>query len=255
MFEAIPQQREQRWQLMETIIEDWLRPLKPEDGVSEAQLCDAEQRLGFQLPLALREFYRRFGNAADIWSWQDQLIIPGKLGTQGETLEFYRENQGVWNMEIALADIHLPDPPVSGWRADTVEEQEIYGSVNGSLSECVIQLLAYNMKWAIQNKSFCCYLDIRGNDYPEWGYYSPETLQMIEQQYVRCAFPVWHLWSWPTIFYEGPDTLIEVHISDDNLLYFTPRTGEALTRFERLAFATRFCWDSSRQPSFLSMQD
>lgn len=51
---------------LKAFIAEWHRPIEPGDGNSEAEIVEAESRLGFRLPEAVRELYALIGNAEDI---------------------------------------------------------------------------------------------------------------------------------------------------------------------------------------------
>ncbi len=77
LFAVLPEQRADRWRLVDEFVEVWHRPLAPGDGYAEAELQAAEHRLGFGLPAAVREWYALAGRRADVWSVQDHLRPPG----------------------------------------------------------------------------------------------------------------------------------------------------------------------------------
>ena len=95
MFEKLPATRPARWRRMKSIIRKWLRPLTPADGIASEELDRVEGELGCPLPKALREWYQLAGNAQDIWSCQDRLVLPS---IDREVLVFCFENQGIWSM-------------------------------------------------------------------------------------------------------------------------------------------------------------
>ncbi|MGF1428294.1 hypothetical protein [Kitasatospora sp. LaBMicrA B282] len=70
--------RRQAWSFLRSFAADWTgRPLRPADGLSEAELAAREALLGFRLPAALREGYALLGHRADLaavhadlpWHW------------------------------------------------------------------------------------------------------------------------------------------------------------------------------------------
>jgi hypothetical protein len=94
--------------------ESWLTPLADDDGWAEADLQAAEQRLGVQLPAAIREAYALFGRREDLTSVQDWLLGPEELEVDvtGEVLIYRVENQSVAVWGVPLAAIEQSDPPV-----------------------------------------------------------------------------------------------------------------------------------------------
>jgi hypothetical protein len=88
------------------------RPLKPNDGVSEQELREAEQRLGLRLPDSLADFYRCAGKATDYTSVFNRLLPLSGLALEEGKLTFYHENQSVvvWGTNAEAES--LDDPPV-----------------------------------------------------------------------------------------------------------------------------------------------
>jgi hypothetical protein len=61
LLAAIPDIRSDRWRLLCDILAAWYRTITKLDGISEAELNAAEQRLGIKIPSALREWYMLAG--------------------------------------------------------------------------------------------------------------------------------------------------------------------------------------------------
>jgi hypothetical protein len=74
LFHQLSPRRVERWRLVEEFIEFWFHPLQVGDGCSEAELAATENRRGFPLPAALREWYALSGRRQDMWSSQDELL-------------------------------------------------------------------------------------------------------------------------------------------------------------------------------------
>jgi hypothetical protein len=72
---ALPQQRADRWSLLDEALRRWF-VLPPDDswGMPASHLDDAEHRLGLRLPPGLREWFERYGALARVWSLQDRLL-------------------------------------------------------------------------------------------------------------------------------------------------------------------------------------
>jgi hypothetical protein len=100
------------WNDFESRVAELFPPLSPGDGLPEADLIEAEQRLGFRLPGKLREYYRRTGRRGDLNHSFNRLAAPGALNVFGDVLVFYEESQNVIVWGIRLADIGQEDPPV-----------------------------------------------------------------------------------------------------------------------------------------------
>jgi hypothetical protein len=100
---------EDRLSVLQHVVNFWHGPIRPEDGMSAAELVDSA------LPAALRWWYRWAGRHSEILSGQNFLLAPrGKQGRPfplDDRLCFYVENQGVYRWST------LPDgddPPVFG---------------------------------------------------------------------------------------------------------------------------------------------
>ncbi len=112
MFGTLPPTAAERWRLAEEFIDIWHGGLKPGDGYTEAEVADAETRLGVPLPAALREWYIKAGRRPEFRCWihfvrlEDMRVAYGGL--------IVREETGpIWEYMIRLEELSLPDPPVS----------------------------------------------------------------------------------------------------------------------------------------------
>ncbi|MGX1507490.1 UNVERIFIED_CONTAM: hypothetical protein RKD43_006115 [Streptomyces graminofaciens] len=112
------------WAFIEAFAAAWYTPLTEVDGVDEADLQQAEDRLGHSLPTALREAYRLFGGRPELFEHQDPMLPPSDLFVHevlGGVLVFRNENQGCAFWGVRVLDLGEPDPPVvvrsrDGWR-------------------------------------------------------------------------------------------------------------------------------------------
>jgi hypothetical protein len=238
MFDTIPDTRQARWQLMKSVIEEWLRPLTAADGTAPEELDRVEGRLGCRLPKTLREWYELAGEAVDIWCCQDRLSVPF---IDREVLVFCVENQAIWTMGVRVSDLGRDDPPVFGWMNEGNVEPSEFGQLNASVSERALRYLAWCLKWA--NVSRIRRL-LAIDYYQGYGFWKPATRSAIERDCARCAFPVWRLWGWDTVFYESHDLLIQVRHVDAGAgdVSVAVRTGAALASFERMVRGTGFRW-------------
>lgn len=96
---------EERFGVLKRLVEYWHGPIHASDGMAEAELA------GIQMPTVLRDWYRWAGNRGEILSGQNFLSEPRKLEIDDGLLQFYVENQGVYQW-ATLAD--GDDPPVFG---------------------------------------------------------------------------------------------------------------------------------------------
>lgn len=121
-----------RLSILERLVNYWHGPIRPEDGMSDAEMA------GAPLPLPLRWWYSWAGKRAEVLSRQNWLFIPrecqherGQLILDDGRLRFYAENQGVYQWST------LPggeDPPVFG----RYEENEPWVDEKVTLSEHLI---------------------------------------------------------------------------------------------------------------------
>jgi hypothetical protein len=98
--------------ILQHLVNFWHGPIRPEDGMSDADLT------WVPLPLPLRWWYRWAGNRSEVMSGQNHLFVPrdqerkhGQITVKDGRLYFYSENQGVYQWST------LPDgddPPVFG---------------------------------------------------------------------------------------------------------------------------------------------
>lgn len=87
---------------LEFIIERLLgRKLQPEDGVSAAELNEATQRLGIELPPVLQTFYRLAGKEETVMDIFQHFAPVEELFVEDDKLVFLEENQGVCVWGIA----------------------------------------------------------------------------------------------------------------------------------------------------------
>src|SRR5262249_44715250 len=114
LFTKLPEGRVERWRLVEEFIDTWYRPLRASDGVSEATLRSAERRLGFKLPVAVREWYALAGNRENVRRKENHLLNIAKLGMEEDfnALVIYCEIQGNEYWGVRRRDLDLDDPPI-----------------------------------------------------------------------------------------------------------------------------------------------
>jgi hypothetical protein len=101
-----------RLAILQHLVNFWHGPIRPEDGMSEADLT------WVPLPLPLRWWYRWAGKRAEVMSGENHLFVPrdqerehGQITVKDGRLFFYSENQGVYQWSTLP---HGDDPPVFG---------------------------------------------------------------------------------------------------------------------------------------------
>ncbi len=94
--------------------EHFARPITVDDGCGDGELREAQVRLGFPLPAALRDVYALIGRRDDLTRNQDELLAPDqlRLDDTGQVLVFRVENQAVAHWGVPVSALAEPDPPV-----------------------------------------------------------------------------------------------------------------------------------------------
>ncbi|MFD8827156.1 SMI1/KNR4 family protein [Streptomyces sp. NPDC059605] len=196
----------------------WAKPLGDEDGLPEADLVAAEERLGLRLPPALREAYLLFGRRTDLTRNHDTLLGPSELYVDNgqEALVFRHENQGAVSWGILLEALGEEDPAVFV-RTDLADKSaERWEPWLDRLSLALVETVLSESVQA--DDELCDFL----LDFDEHG------AGLLEQKCVRLPFP-----SYPACengsgirWFLGPDALLRD--DDGAALYARGRTEEAL---------------------------
>jgi hypothetical protein len=99
-----------RLAILQRLIEFWHGPIRPEDGMTDAEMTSQP------LPLPLRWWYRFAGKGTEIMSGQNILFVPRDFQNRHRMLQivndrllFYVENQGVYQWSTLTEG---DDPPV-----------------------------------------------------------------------------------------------------------------------------------------------
>jgi hypothetical protein len=98
-------------------------PIGKADGLSEKQVSAGERRLGFTLPLLLRQFFLRAGKRGDLTRKYHRLLRPDEMRVTAKALVFFEESQQVVFWGIKLTDIGEADPPV--WQANNHNKKRL----------------------------------------------------------------------------------------------------------------------------------
>jgi uncharacterized protein (TIGR02996 family) len=116
LFQHAPTERAHRWRLMREFIETWY--WKPEDpGNSQEEIEDTEERLGFALPVAMREWYALVGKCVhrlfSTFSGDCCRLHELRLSRDRRSIRFYRTRghdcHVAWSV---LIDEESEDPEV-----------------------------------------------------------------------------------------------------------------------------------------------
>ncbi|MEW1848432.1 hypothetical protein AB0392_61630 [Nonomuraea angiospora] len=134
--------REDAWSFIRGFADAWVKPLRDGDGFSRAEIDAAQDRIGFELPLALCEALALFGKRHDLCSTMQQLLPPERLHLYDSgLLVFYAENQGAWECCIRRLDAGLDDPPVLLWPTCADEEHQLGVAWFDKLSTACIEIV------------------------------------------------------------------------------------------------------------------
>lgn len=230
-FAEIPVNRSDRWALLCDVTAQWYPPIESQDGVSLDELDAAETRMSMSLPAALREWYALSGWRQDIWSSQDNLLLPNEFRVNSEHIVFLTENQEVVEWGISIADHQMEDPPVY---VTSVDDSNVWFKENESISEFALQMFAFGLKWSKKVRWWAN------------AHVTFNVLECILSHYPRLAFAEWH-WPAPTRFYGYRDIIIEVdgeHANNDTWIYVVTRTESAVQAFKSVAEPLNIEWNA-----------
>ncbi len=111
-------------------------------GYPKSELDEAEQRLGVQLPHALRSMYQHVGKHV---LWRDAhhpLVVPLELTIEDEHLVFLDEQQNVVEYVLRSEDLGLDDPPV--FQRQPEDSDELYPEPS-NLSQFLLESLCWQL--------------------------------------------------------------------------------------------------------------
>jgi hypothetical protein len=212
------------------LIRNWWPPLTNDERISEAEIRQVGQRLGFVIPAALQEWYNLAGRRQDFIGNQDQLLAPEELHISDNTLVFCIENQAVVQWGIRLRNITLPDPPVhvdlndypEEWKtkaivaaieADRTEERQFTGKestitsdpsdgeeVHTWIQDTVGNSLSEFLTWMVASAT------LMSAPFNGYGPASKETRSVIRQNYEQLRLTRGRL----SILLSDGDTLVSI---------------------------------------------
>jgi hypothetical protein len=159
-------------------------------GCDEAELLEAENRLGLTLPTTMRHLYRLIGQRDDLTSAQDHLLRPDQLRVDesGQVLVFRYENQAVARWGVEIATIEQADPPVV-YQSFIVEATVPWQPFLARLSLACLEMVL--SEWLMSSEVFH---DNRELD--------NATVAALEHQFSRLPLPDYPMWAAPS----GPPT-------------------------------------------------
>lgn len=204
--------KENRWQLLARFVQDWRLPASESNSYDYDEIVQAEQRLGYPLPAALREWYLSSFPPYNLKQYvltYDYLIPPGELREDGQYLPILIEYQDTFEWGLSTLDMDKDDPPVYGRDlpygydvlADPIRPVDPgnWKLQNGRLSEFITQMLVlHNLnRTGFEANAFISDLSV---------------LEQIEAAFSRMGFPDWHHPPRQTIFYGAEDAILIVGI-------------------------------------------
>ncbi|GAA2970640.1 SMI1/KNR4 family protein [Streptomyces enissocaesilis] len=168
------------WTFIQDFAAHWVGAPTNGDGWAEAEVVAAEERLGIQLPAALREAYLLFGRRRDLTSNHDVLLGPAELHVDeaGEALVFRHENQGAASWGVLLDSLQEDDPAVF-IRLDLADKTaERWESWLERLSLCFVEIV---LSESLQADGELC--DFLESD--------DDSIELLEKNCVRLPFPAY----------------------------------------------------------------
>ncbi|WP_019633512.1 polysaccharide deacetylase family protein [Actinomadura atramentaria] len=220
------------WDFVRRFAAAWTTPLTEDDGCTDAELDEAERRLGSPLPAALREAYGLFGRRPDLTSNQDRLLAPHQWEVFEGALVYRTENQSVVDWGFPLASAAEPDPPTAMWTDLLDKTQERWEPWLDRLSLALVEVVLSESLFGDE--------DLAGDAEPVDGLDA-----CLDTAYQRLPFP-----AYPDPdgirWYAGPDVLLR---HDGDWLWLRARTPEALDAVPDALPATWTLADSYRSTS------
>jgi hypothetical protein len=207
------------WAFIQGFSRHWSRPLSDGDGCEEAEIRNAEQRLGITLPQALRDGYRLCGRReyrlygpSPVVARTDRLLPPEELRLDTERAALVYRVNGDQPLEWAARLTGEPDPPVIYRETESAGEwQAFLPSVSWAWLEMVLAESVIS--------------DDLGDDRElERG----DTAR-LEQSFSRLAIPEYPLWWVPgetTRWFGGQDVLLR----EEGGIWLTARCRTAAAR-------------------------
>lgn len=222
----IPPQREERWARLDALLTRWFPTPPDRSGLAGEAIDAAEGKLGAALPLALREWYQRYGGRRDVWSLQDTLLLPHELMVKQGVLIFVREAQCVVEWGVRLEDLDAEDPPV------------VVSDCSDRESWCVEcpDVSTFALAFALMNVKF--------SDLPRWranGQATDEAVLAIERRYGRVRVPDLSWPALPTRFYGENELLIEV--GAETWIWATGLSGGPMAELDALVRGAGMSWE------------
>jgi hypothetical protein len=190
------------------LIARWKRPLVEGDGLLDAEIVTAEERLGARLPAVLREWYRVAGKRTDLTVTQVGLRLPDELEwSDGGLVCFSEAGRGTNRWVIRRDDLTQTDPPMyrDGREGQTPESP--------TLTEFLLLMLAQDI--------------ILSHPWSGFGsFWEPAEGVLSELAVTRMGTSEWRWPQYPTRFFEAERLLVMTN--GDEWFWFAVDDREAL---------------------------
>lgn len=216
-FAARLADRQDRWSLLKDFVAEWHTPLQEGDGYSATELDEAERRLGFALPPALREWYQLAGQRDELFANDPYgFSCPQELSIEKddhEVLWLFVETQADVSWGIRQQDLSQDDPPVY---VEGIADTEGLRLSNETFSEFILQVIVHQT---------ACFTEIGGNASGK-----EDTAEIVTQNFQPLGLADWGWPAYPSRLYGSVDVLVELdQASDiDCYLWIAARSEAAL---------------------------
>lgn len=201
------------------------RPLRDGDGHAAGELAAAEQRLGLELPPALRAYYLACGAVEALNRSHNRLLPPQELQCEDGHLVFMDENQGVCCWGLRVDSLAEQDPQV--WQGVSVAGTDAL-EWHGEDLPCS-QWLRLMGWWQLVNGGFA------------YAAYTQATPELVQQ--VRALWPLLGRHPDGVMVFHGSDAqLLAMATGEDAALWAAGRTRADLQAIDA---ALDIAWDYS----------
>jgi hypothetical protein len=137
--------RTDAWRFIGEFAASWVTPIGDADGVAEAELDAAEERLGIRLPAAVREGYRLFGRRTDLTSGNGTLWPPDEFEYDADNavVVFRAAHQNVAYFGVSVADLGQADPPTLMYQTLADKAAESWTPFLDRFSLCCVDMVLW----------------------------------------------------------------------------------------------------------------
>ncbi len=234
-FDTRRRTQSNRWALMREFLCDWDLPHDGAESVPNDEITDAESRLGFALPQALKEWYQLpfnpfFLDCKLFWThltWPLDLKIWPENAANDGAIVFKTEYQCCCDWAFLVKEAHLTDPPVYIGVADDGVALQDWELQNATLSEFMLQLLMVRSV-DFASRFHACKSSV---DEGLWG--------TVERNFSDVGFPPWLEYGTDCRLLGGVDCLLLVRssppfVDEERALCLNARTAQARYEVRRV---------------------